>query len=156
VRRWFSKLRRNRRGRCRACSVRENLQWAHRRPTGLSGEGRGSKERVLDIKRNPRAYVLLCLECHRFFDRKILLRPSRGRGWRCDLARASEVIEALEPVQYIYGEEVGNDWVDRLNRPIPEEPIAADVERSDRREIYRTEAREILSRIAGTDPSLSK
>lgn len=45
-----------------------NLQWAHLRPTGLSGKGRGYNHRVLDIRRNPDHYALLCRDCHISFD----------------------------------------------------------------------------------------
>ncbi len=45
-----------------------NLQFAHLQPTGLSGEGRGRKERVIDIRRHPESYKLLCVDCHLSFD----------------------------------------------------------------------------------------
>lgn len=45
-----------------------DLQFAHLRPTGVVGRGRGSSVRARDIRRNPSAYALLCRECHRAFD----------------------------------------------------------------------------------------
>ena len=48
-----------------------NLQFAHLRPTGLNGEGRGSNHRILDILRNPDCYVLLCPDCHFLLDQAI-------------------------------------------------------------------------------------
>lgn len=58
--------RRLRRGR----DGRVNLEFAHVRPTGVSGMGRGLRQRVLDIRRFPSAYLLLCKLCHRAFDRE--------------------------------------------------------------------------------------
>lgn len=45
-----------------------NLEFAHIKPTGLNGKGRGLRRRYLDIKRNPDAYKLLCFICHRRLD----------------------------------------------------------------------------------------
>lgn len=87
IRSLFARLRRGRGGRCRACSATEGLEWAHRRPTGLAGMGRGSYERFMDIRDHPRRYVLLCRSCHLAFDAG-WLRPASGRlGWRADLIR---------------------------------------------------------------------
>ena len=45
------------------------LQFAHVRETGLSGMGRGMRKRYEDIIRNRDSYVLMCVTCHREFDR---------------------------------------------------------------------------------------
>lgn len=47
------------------------LEFAHVRPTGLAGRGRGRNHRARDIKRNPGAYRLLCHKCHYEADRII-------------------------------------------------------------------------------------
>lgn len=44
------------------------LQRAHLYPTKLAGPGRGSYARLLDARRNPLAYCLLCRKCHDAFD----------------------------------------------------------------------------------------
>jgi HNH endonuclease len=85
IRRQFQRARIHRRSRCRSCGRREELQFAHRRPTGLEGRGRGREKRLYDIKHHPRAYVLLCKWCHRDFDRGQILPASPGLGWRCTL-----------------------------------------------------------------------
>ncbi len=65
-----ARLLRNRKNRCRACwrnghvVTRHGLEFAHLQPTGLDGLGRGRKARLLDIRRNPRAYALLCVVHH--------------------------------------------------------------------------------------------
>lgn len=62
-------LRQERRERCEECGARHAnkrpLQFAHIRPTGLNGRGRGQTQRFMDIMRNPDAYLLLCGCCHR-------------------------------------------------------------------------------------------
>ncbi len=54
---------------CFRCGSKVRLEFAHKRPTELHGQGRGRKERVSDVRRNPDAYVLLCHDCHAWFDR---------------------------------------------------------------------------------------
>ena len=50
---------------CQNCGSKEDLQFAHVFPTKLCGKNsRGSSERYYDIKKNPSAYVLLCVTCH--------------------------------------------------------------------------------------------
>jgi len=46
--------------RCSCCGTRKNIERAHRRPTALHGEGRGSTHRYLDVLKNPGAYHALC------------------------------------------------------------------------------------------------
>lgn len=43
------------------------LEFAHLRPTGLRGQARADRT-FADIRRNPDAYALLCVPCHRAFD----------------------------------------------------------------------------------------
>lgn len=52
------------------CLVRDKLQFAHIKPTGLSGEGRGRSNRYYDIKNNPECYKLMCKWHHHKFDRE--------------------------------------------------------------------------------------
>jgi hypothetical protein len=40
------------------------LELAHKRPTGVKGEGRGLTRRMLDAIRNRDAYILECRPCH--------------------------------------------------------------------------------------------
>jgi len=58
-------------GRCEECSTTENLEFAHKEPTGLDGRGRGRKERVYDVIKNPEKYRLLCRDCHRVYDQMV-------------------------------------------------------------------------------------
>ena len=46
----------------------KKLEFAHIQPTNLSGMGRGKSERLKDIKNNPKCYVLLCQDCHKYLD----------------------------------------------------------------------------------------
>jgi hypothetical protein len=85
TRRAFARARRNRGNRCRSCASGGDLQFAHRKPTGLDGRGRGSLHRILDIRRYPRRYVLLCRRCHLAFDTGTIRPAAHGLGWRCDL-----------------------------------------------------------------------
>lgn len=66
-------------GRCERCGANDSgvaywngprrpLEFAHVKPTGLCGQGRGLKNRFLDVLRNPDCYRLLCSRCHRLLD----------------------------------------------------------------------------------------
>ncbi len=45
------------------------LEFAHITPTKLSGRnGRGKRNRILDVNKNRKKYMLLCPECHDLFD----------------------------------------------------------------------------------------
>ncbi len=59
-------------GKCGVCGVMENLQLVHKEPTELKGRGRGRKERVYDVIKNPTKYRLLCKDCHKEYDLGIL------------------------------------------------------------------------------------
>lgn len=50
------------------CGSVLGLEFAHVKPTGLNGRGRGTPQRVHDIKRNPTHYRLLCRRCHMALD----------------------------------------------------------------------------------------
>lgn len=55
-------------GRCLYCGSMRMLEFAHIKPTKLSGKGRGSYRRLKDIRDNPLCYELLCYSCHRQLD----------------------------------------------------------------------------------------
>jgi hypothetical protein len=66
-------------GRCRKCGAKRSrlkrgrlktgpLEFAHVKPTGLCGRGRGLKNRFVDVLRNPDCYELLCHGCHHVLD----------------------------------------------------------------------------------------
>ena len=48
-----------------------NLEFAHLRKTDLSGEGRGSMDRLEDIRNNITAYTLLGRACHKEYDSNV-------------------------------------------------------------------------------------
>jgi hypothetical protein len=61
----LDELRRLRGNSCERCRGQGPFEFHHRRPTGLNGMGRGQNRRVLDILHHPRAYIMLCVPCHR-------------------------------------------------------------------------------------------
>ena len=71
---WITKaicnLRKAYRNRCFLCDKKGKLEFAHIKPTDLSGRGRGRKERYYNIKNNPASYMLLCRSCHEAFDKQ--------------------------------------------------------------------------------------
>jgi len=50
------------------CDSTDRLEFAHICNTKLCGQGRGSKERIRDVRDNPHAYVLLCHRHHSLYD----------------------------------------------------------------------------------------
>ena len=50
------------------CEETIELQFAHIKPTELSGNGRGSYKRLQDIRNHPKCYKLLCDIHHRRYD----------------------------------------------------------------------------------------
>lgn len=115
IRRQFDRIRQNRRNRCLPCHYLKNLQLAHRRSTGLDGQGRGSYERLRDVRQHPRAYALMCLACHRLYDALILRAPSQHRGWRCDLVPRDHALSVLRSAsQFTLGDEIGLRGTDDL------------------------------------------
>ena len=76
---WYRKKRAalvaERGGRCehvyhngKRCRSRATLEFAHVKPTGLSGRSRGYTQRVQDAMRHPDHYKLLCFLHHRRLD----------------------------------------------------------------------------------------
>ena len=59
-------------GKCEECPATSKLEFAHKEPTELSGWGRGRKERVYDVIKNPEKYRLLCKGCHKEYDQGLL------------------------------------------------------------------------------------
>jgi formate-dependent nitrite reductase cytochrome c552 subunit len=55
-------------GACEECGSANQLEFAHTKPTGLVGMGRGFNERVLDVLQHPKSYRLLCRNCHMRLD----------------------------------------------------------------------------------------
>lgn len=45
---------------CCVCGSTENLEFAHKQPTKLSGIGRGKSKRLIDVKNNLDKYALTC------------------------------------------------------------------------------------------------
>lgn len=57
------------RNECWYCGSADSLEFAHRHGMEtLRGAGRGSSERIGDIRRNPLNYLLLCKDCHQEYD----------------------------------------------------------------------------------------
>lgn len=66
------KLKLSFKNRCFKCGICQEdidkLQFAHIKPTKLSGEGRGLQKRYFDIKHNPDSYFLTCKDNHDIID----------------------------------------------------------------------------------------
>jgi 5-methylcytosine-specific restriction endonuclease McrA len=62
-------------GKCRDCGVTYGLEFAHTEPTDCTGRGRGSYERLRDVRNNPEKYTLLCQPCHEAFDGPMYMSP---------------------------------------------------------------------------------
>lgn len=68
--------------RCETCGDPSfDLEFAHLAPTGLKGEGRGKQARMLDIRKQPEKYKLLCMACHDQLDGRIR-RKKQTELWR--------------------------------------------------------------------------
>ena|ERR1700733_14214747 len=67
-------LREARGNKCEDCGATgtddKPLEFAHLKPTGLCGRGRGQTQRATDILKNPDSYALLCNKCHRKRDKR--------------------------------------------------------------------------------------
>ena len=50
------------------CHEYDQLELAHIKDTNLSGEGRGSHNRLRDYRNNPDCYIILCKKCHIEYD----------------------------------------------------------------------------------------
>ena len=62
--------------RCHICGIYQRRgEFAHKNNTveqTVTGKGRGRNKRIISIKNNPDAYILLCHDCHVEYDKKIL------------------------------------------------------------------------------------
>lgn len=63
---------------CR-CGSKE-VEFAHVKPTGLNGCGRGMTHRFLDVIKHPKHYRPMCKSCHREHDRKKWERERKRYG----------------------------------------------------------------------------
>ena len=61
------------------CGTTSKLEFAHKEETELSGRGRGRKERVYDVIKNPDKYRLLCEDCHKDYDQGLLELSEESR-----------------------------------------------------------------------------
>ena len=52
------------------CKETRWLQFAHIKPTLVSGLGRGKAKRIYDVIHNPDCYILLALKCHKKYDQE--------------------------------------------------------------------------------------
>jgi hypothetical protein len=69
---------------------RPSLDFAHVKPTGVTGRSRGSAHRYHDIKANPECYQLLCrYPCHKDFDRDYWARK-RAEDEAAEVAAQAE------------------------------------------------------------------
>lgn len=77
AKRQMAALRAGRGNRCEVCETTAEeiaerheppLEFAHTAETEVVGMGRGRKERIVDIRKHPEHYALLCKPCHREFD----------------------------------------------------------------------------------------
>lgn len=49
-------------GKCCICGTTEKLEFAHKQPTEIKGEGRGKYQRIKDILTHKESYALTCKE----------------------------------------------------------------------------------------------
>lgn len=63
------------------CSVsgckKKDLEFAHKKPTGLNGHGRGMIRRLLDVIKHSDCYLVLCRAHHRQYDQSGGVMPER-------------------------------------------------------------------------------
>lgn len=60
------------------CNKTERLEFAHLKPTKCQGKGRGQNERLIDVRKHPTHYTLLCRGHHRGFDSGKLTLTLKG------------------------------------------------------------------------------
>lgn len=58
------------------------LQFAHLKPTKLSGSGRGMGRRLYDVKNNFQSYCLICPWEHYLFDSGEIVVQAHGKEWK--------------------------------------------------------------------------
>src|SRR5688572_10409501 len=90
------------------CGSKIKLEFAHIKPTPLTGRGRGSTRRYYDIKRNPDAYRLLCWSpCHLNRDLRQAKNDSQGHVDVTDREREQEAYwDGREQGDYYDGQSV--------------------------------------------------
>ena len=59
--------------RCSRCFSTKNLQFAHKKPDEMNGEGRGSYKRYVWIKNHMDNFFLACKTCHDRYDGKLYI-----------------------------------------------------------------------------------
>ena len=81
VRRELLKLKK---GHCSLCGKKTNqLEFAHREPTGMKGASRGRNRRYYDYQNNKHKYILICPECHdEYFDSTFFQKLFGEEEWR--------------------------------------------------------------------------
>lgn len=58
---------------CCKCGSNYSLEFAHVEKTEVTGRGRGSYYRAVDVRDHPECYILLCRKCHKLFDSGLLV-----------------------------------------------------------------------------------
>jgi len=51
-------------GKCSICGNDHDFEFHHIKKTNISGNGRGSYKRIMDVKLHYDCYILLCHNCH--------------------------------------------------------------------------------------------
>lgn len=71
-------------GCCALCGKKtDELEFAHREPTGLKGAARGRNRRYYDYKNNQHKYLLICPDCHDdYFDSAFFRNLFGEEEWR--------------------------------------------------------------------------
>ena len=90
----FAELRAERGNACQKCGhALRTLQgeFMHIKPTKLSGESRGRYERYMDIRDNPKKYLLACEACHAAQD--LTDYEHRGSPYRLSAEEASRAVK---------------------------------------------------------------
>lgn len=65
---WLRKLRAKFGDACQECGADEHLEFAHKIGFRRSGNNRGRNARILEVKKHPRRFRLLCNSCHQKYD----------------------------------------------------------------------------------------
>ena len=88
------------RAECGECGSTDKLEFAHRHGMEtLRGSGRGLSAVILDIRKNPLNYRLLCKDCHREYDSSIECaaeEPASGEELEAALTELGFVREEAE------------------------------------------------------------
>lgn len=87
---------------CEICDEQSDLEFAHLRPTEVSGRSRGWERTLKDILANLDAYAQLCRGCHREFN-----RPGEfSNAWRpyLECCAKRRALPEMHDVLRAYGE----------------------------------------------------